>query len=325
VAHGRAMRARPPRFGALPGEKRIAMTFLFRAIPLVLAALFLIAAGEPPPPANDVVAQRGDVRLSAADLKDALSLLDPAARAQVTANPQALANFVRERILNMAVLAEAASKNWDKQPDVQKRIAETRDAVILQTYLASLVPPDPAYPSEAEVTTAYENNKARLVIPKQYHIAQIVFLVKPGATPQEEEEVRKKAADLRAQAMRPKADFTELAKKNSQEVQSADKGGDVGWLREPDMIPAVRDVVSGMAEGAISQAVRVPDGWHVLKLLGVRPAGEVPLLDAKPQIVTALRQARAQRLMRAYLDDMIKAQPIQVNEIEVTKQLSVGK
>jgi peptidylprolyl isomerase len=301
------------------------MTYSFRVVPLVLAVLFLVAAGEPPPPANDVVAQRGDVRLTDADLKDALTLLDPAARAQVTANPQALANFVRERVLNLAVLAEASSKNWDKQPDVQRRIAETRDAVILQTYLASLVPPDPAYPSEAEVTTAYENNRSRLVTPKQYHIAQIVLLVKPGATPQEDDEARRKASDLRAQAMRPKADFSELAKKNSQEAQSVDKGGDVGWLREPDMIPAVRDVVSTMAEGAVSQPVRVPDGWHVLKLLGVRPPGEVSLLDAKPQIVAALRQARAQRLMRAYLDDMIKAQPIQVNEIELTKELSLGK
>ena len=307
------------------GEKRIAMTFLTRAIPLALAALFLLAAGEPPPTATDVVAQRGDVRLTQTDLKDALSLLDPAARAQVTANPQALANFARERLLNMAVLAEASSKNWDKQPDVQRRIAETRDAVILQTYLASVVPPDPAFPSEAEVTSAYENNKARLVTPKQYHIAQIVFLVKPGAPPQEEEDVHKKASELRAQAVRPKADFSELAKKNSQEVQSAEKGGDVGWLREPDMIPAVRDVVSAMPEGGISQPVRVPDGWHVLKLLAVRPAGEVSLLDAKPQIVAALRQARGQRLMRTYLDDMIKAQPIQVNEIELTKQLNAGK
>jgi peptidylprolyl isomerase len=128
-------------------KKPTVMIVLSRAIPLLLAALFLIAAGEPPTPpappapAADVVAQRGDVRLTSTDLNDALSLLDPAARAQVTANPQALANFVRERLLNMAVLAEARAKKWDAQPDVGRRIAETRDAVILQTYLTSLVPP----------------------------------------------------------------------------------------------------------------------------------------------------------------------------------------
>ena len=309
------------------------MTLLLRALPLMLTALLVSAAGEPPaapsgtpsaPPAampSEVVAQRGDVRLTGAALQDALSLLDAAQRAQVTANAQTLTNFARERLLNMAVLAEAQSKKWEQQPDVARRISETRDAVIVQTYLSSLVQPDPMYPTEAEVASAYNANKMRLVQPKQYHIAQIVLTVKPGATQQEDEEVRKKAQEIRAQAVRAKADFAELARKNSQEQPSGQNGGDVGWLREPDMIPAVRDVVAGMADLAVSQPVRVPDGWHVLKLLGMKPAGEIPLVDARPQIVAALRQARAQRLVRAYLDDMLKTQPIQVNEIELTKQI----
>ena len=299
------------------------MSTLSRAIPLLLAALFLIAADAPPPDAN-VVAERGDVRLTGAELRDALSLLDPAARAQVTATPQGLATFARDRLLNMAVLAEAEGKKWDTQPDVVRRIAEARDAVITQTYLTSLVPADPAFPSDAEVSAAYETNKARLVVPRQYHIAQIVLTVKPGATPQEDEEVHKKALDLRARAVRPNADFADLARKNSQEAQSAEKGGDVGWLREPDMIPQVREVVSGMIESGISQPVRVQDGWHILKLLAMKPAGTISLQDARPQIVAALRQARMQRLIRAYLDGMVKAQPIQVNEIALTKEAGEG-
>jgi parvulin-like peptidyl-prolyl isomerase len=303
------------------------MTILSRAFPLLLAAFCLIAAGDARAQTPDagIVAQRGNVRLTAADLNSALNLLDPAVRAQVTANPQAMANFARERALNMAVLAEAKEKKWDQQPDVMRKADEARDNMVIQTWLASLVPPDPAYPSEAEVTAAYEGNKSRLVVPKQYHIAQIVLPVKAGASLTEEEEIRKKAVDLRAQVMRPKSDFAEIAKKNSQEKQSADKGGDVGWIREPDMIPAVRETVMGLSEGNVSQPIRVPDGWHVLKLLGIKPQGEVPLLDAKPQIVAALRQARAQRLMRAHLDDMIKEQPIQVNEIELTKQAGAAK
>ena len=250
------------------------MTILSRAIPCLLMAFLLIGAGEPS--GDEVVAQRGDVRLTAADLKDALNLMDPAARAQVTANSQNLSNFVRERLLNLSVLAEAKGKGWDSRPDIARRMNEARDVVILQTYLASLVPPDPAFPSEAEVTSAYEANKGHLLIPRLYHLAQIVLAVKPDATPQVDEEIRKKAGDLRAQAMRPKADFAEIAKKNSQDPQSAEKGGDVGWLREPDMMPSVRDGISGLTENGISQPVRVPDGWHVLKLLETKPPGVMP-------------------------------------------------
>ena len=294
------------------------MTLLSRALPLLFAAVCLSTAGAAPPDAG-IVAQRGDIKLTVADLNSALAELDPQVRAQVTANPQTLANFARERVLNLAVLAEAKAAKWDEKPDIARKLAEARDAVVIQRWLASLVPADPAYPPESEVTAAYENNRTRLVTPKQYHIAQILLSVKQGAAPQEDEEVRKKALELRAQAARPKADFAEIAKKNSQEKQSAVNGGDVGWIRESDMLPAVREAVSGLNEGAVSQPVRVPDGWHVLKLIGIKPPGEVSLLDAKPQIVAALRQARAQKLMRAHVDEMVKAEPIQVNEIELHK------
>jgi parvulin-like peptidyl-prolyl isomerase len=295
------------------------MTLIPRAIPLLLAVLFTVTANAQPVP-DTILAQRGDVRFTYADLQDALASLDPAVRAQVAATPQSLANFARERLLNKAVLTEALSKQWETRPEVVRRIAETRDAVITQTYLMSLVPPDPSFPSDADVTTAYETNKAHLMLPRQYHIAQIVLNEKAGMSQQELDALRKKAADLRAQAVRPKTDFADLAKKASQETQSADKGGDVGWLREPDMIPAVKNVVAAMTEGGISQPVHVPDGWHILKLLAVKPAGELPLAEAKPQIVNALRQARTQRMMRAYLDEMLKSQPIQLNEIELTKE-----
>jgi parvulin-like peptidyl-prolyl isomerase len=322
-------------------EENRLMTMLSRAIPCLLAALLVTAAGEPPapgmsappnnvPPNNapagaDVVAQRGDVHLTGPELRDTLSLLDPAVRAQVNASPQNLAAFARERVLNMSVLAEAKAQGWDTKPDVVLRMNEARDAVVLQTYLASLVPPDPLFPSEAEITAAYEANKARMIVPRQFHIAQIVLLVKQDATPKDDEDIRQKAIDLRAQTMRPKADFGDIAKRDSQEKSSAPNGGDVGWLREPDMVPTVKEAVAGLSDGGISQPVRVPDGWHILKLLGTKPAGPLPLQDAKPQIVQALRQARAQRLMRAHLDEMMKTRPIELNEIELTKQVGAGK
>jgi peptidylprolyl isomerase len=282
--------------------------------------MLLIAADVPPD--ADLVAQRGDVRLTGAELQDVLSLLDPAARAQVTATQQNLTNFARERVLNMAILAEAKAKKWDTQSEVVRKIAEVRDAVITQTYLVSLIPPDPAFPTDAEVAAAYEANKSHLTLPRQYHIAQIVLMVKQGATPQEDEEVHKKALGLRTQAVKPNADFAALARKQSQDPQSAEKGGDVGWLQEPAMIPVVRDAVSGMIESGISQPVRTSDGWHILKLLAMKPAGVIPLQDARPQIVAALRQARTQRLVRAHLDEMVTAEPIQLNEIELAKEAS---
>jgi parvulin-like peptidyl-prolyl isomerase len=149
--------------------------------------------------------------------------------------------------------------------------------------------------------------------------------VKPGATGQEEENVRKKALELRARAERSKADFAEIARKNSQDPATAEKGGDVGWLREPDLLPPVREALAGLPDNGVTQPVRAQDGWHILKLLETKAAMPVPLQDAKPQIVQLLRQARVQRLVRARLEEMLKTQPVAVNEIELAKQVGAGK
>ncbi len=281
----------------------------------VTLTLLLIAASDPP---SGVVAQRGDVRLTAADVRDLLGRTDPAARAKVEANPAMLATFVRDRLLDQAMLAEARAKGWDQKPDVIQRANEARDVVVLQAYVASMAPNDPAFPTDADVAAAYEGNKNRFMLSRQYHLSQIVVLVPPG-TP--DDEARRKIADMRGQTIRPKADFAELARKNSQDRTSADKGGDLGWLREDELIPALKDLLAGLPDNGTSDPIRLADGFHILRLSGTKPAGPAALADVKPQIVQALRQARAQQTIRAYIDEMQRKEPIQLNEIDLARQI----
>jgi peptidylprolyl isomerase len=282
---------------------------------LASMAVLLAAAGDPP---AGIVAQRGDVRMTAADIRDLLSRTDPAARAKVESNPAALAGFVRDRLLDQAMLAEAKAKGWDQKPDVVQRANEARDVVVLQAYVASLAPSDPAFPSDADVASAYEANKTRFMLPRLYHLSQIVIQAPQGGG---DDEARRKAADVRAQAVKPKADFAELAKKNSQDRSSADRGGDLGWVREDELIPALKDQIAGLPENGTSDAIRLADGFHIIRLTGTKPAGPASLADVKPQIVQALRQARAQQAVRAYVDEMLRKEPIQLNEIDLARQI----
>jgi peptidylprolyl isomerase len=283
-------------------------------LPAALALLLLTGAGEPP-----VVAQRGDIRLSAHDIRVLLERADPAQRAKIEETPQSLANFVRERLLDMAMLAEARAKGWEQRPEVVQRINDARDAAIVQSYVASLVPADPNFPSEADIAAAYEANKARFAVPRVYRLAQIVIAAAS------DEEARKKAVAVRALAVKPKADFADLAKKESQEKASADKGGDLGWLREDALLPAVRDAVAGLPEGGTTEPIKLPDGYHLIRLVETKPAGTAPLADVKPQLVQALRQARAQQAVRARVDELLREDPIQLNEIDLARQVSASR
>ena len=97
---------------------------------------------------------------------------------------------------------------------------------------------------------------------------------------------------------------------------------DLGWLREDQLLPAVREAVSPLQDNAISEPVRTSEGWHIVKLLGTRPAAVAPLAEVKDGIIPALRQQRAQANARAFVEDMLRKEPIQLNEIEMARSVT---
>ena len=298
------------------------MTARLAALALVLALPTAAAGQTTPAPAATVIAQRGAMRLTAGELRDLLEHADPAQRAQLAANPTALGNFVRERLLQAALATEARAKSWDQRPEVIARMNDAREAALAQSYLAGVTQPDPSFPTEADIATAYEANKSRFLLPKQYHLAQIAILVPAGAPREADDEAHRKASDLRAQALRPRADFAELARRSSQERGAAERGGELGWVREDQLVPAVKEAVTALAEGAVSEPVRTASGWHVVKLLGIRPPATAALADVHDQLVQALRASRQQEAARLYVDDLLRREPIQLNEIDLGRVLA---
>lgn len=280
------------------------------------------AAGPAATPATDPVAQRGNLKLTAEDVRDLLQRADPAVRAQLLANPAALSEFVRDRLLRQALLDQAKAVGFDQKPEVVLRANDARDSVVVSSYVASLTQPDAAYPSKAEIAAAYEANKSRFVVPRQYHILQVAVRLPVGSPAKAEEAAKAKITDIRQQLTKPKADFGELARKFSEDRTSAERGGDLGWLREDQLVPAVKDAVAGMTENSVSEPVRTPEGWHVLKLIGERPAAIAPLADVSDTIAQALRQQRAQQNARAFVEDMLRKEPIQLNEIELARSVA---
>jgi peptidylprolyl isomerase len=298
---------------------------------LLTAGVFIAAADAPPAPppapptAPDVVAQRGDVKLTTTDIHDELARLDASVRAQILANPQALQEFIKDRIIRRILLSEAHTAQYDVTPEAVSRANDARDTAMAQLWLTSHAQVDPAYPSEAELQAAYEANKARFVIPQQFHVQQIAILVPANASKEAEAEALKKAKDARAQLAKPKADFSEIAKKVSQDPNSASKGGDLGWLRADQILQPVRDVLVSMQENGISDPIRSPDAFHIVKLLGVKQPSTAPLDQVRANLTAALRQARAQQMTSAYLETLFKAQAVQINDIGLADRLKAMK
>jgi peptidyl-prolyl cis-trans isomerase SurA len=105
----------------------------------------------------------------------------------------------------------------------------------------------------------------------QYHLGHILIAVKEGASA----EVIKKAinkAELLVKELRGGKDFTKTAMSNSED-DNALKGGDLGWRKKSDVPSIFVDIVSKMAVGEVSDPIRSPSGFHIIKILEEKGVG----------------------------------------------------
>ena len=90
------------------------------------------------------------------------------------------------------------------------------------------------------------------------------------------EQQKKKAEDLLKQIQNG-ADFSELAKQNSEDPGSKDKGGDLDWVKKGAFVPEFDKVLfdSNLQPGEVyPQIVESDYGYHIIKLLEVRGDGD---------------------------------------------------
>ncbi|MDV6319301.1 peptidylprolyl isomerase [Chromohalobacter sp. HP20-39] len=101
-----------------------------------------------------------------------------------------------------------------------------------------------------------------------YHLAHLLVSLPQSPTPEQVEQARAKARDLYRQ-LQNGADFQQLATAES-DGEQASSGGDLGW-RRGDQLPTIfADVVPQLADGEVSEPVRSPSGFHLVKRIDTR-------------------------------------------------------
>lgn len=98
----------------------------------------------------------------------------------------------------------------------------------------------------------------------QTHARHILIAVKDGAN---DKAARAQAEAIREQLLKG-ANFTDLAKKYSQDPGSAVKGGDLGWVPPGVMVAPFETAMDALKIDQISQPVKTNYGWHIIEVLG---------------------------------------------------------
>ena len=109
----------------------------------------------------------------------------------------------------------------------------------------------------------------------EFNVSHILLSLPAAATPQQLEEITKKANDIAARAAKGE-DFGQLAIANSNS-QTALDGGQLGWRKGTQLPQFILDLVTKMKPGEVSEPVRTPSGFHIVKL-NERRSGEAQVI-----------------------------------------------
>jgi peptidyl-prolyl cis-trans isomerase SurA len=126
--------------------------------------------------------------------------------------------------------------------------------------------------TDAEVAHYMETQSQAGLSNSQYRIGHILIAVSEAASASTIQKAKEKADQVVAD-LRGGQDFKQMAISVSND-DNALKGGDLGW-RSIGQIPTLfADTVTGMSQGDVSEPIRSPSGFHIIKMLETEGSGQ---------------------------------------------------
>jgi len=139
----------------------------------------------------------------------------------------------------------------------------------------------------------YDEHPNDFGTPEERQAAHILVAAAAAAPQAEQDAAKAKAEQLLQQARKNPAEFAGLAKQNSQDTGSAANGGDLGFFGRGMMVKPFEDAAFTLKQGEISGLVKSDFGYHIIRLLAVKPARLLPFDEAREGITGKLRQQKA--------------------------------
>lgn len=259
-------------------------------------ALALVAIVSTPAFAAVELAKIGSKSLTDADMKKLMGPIPEAQKQQINGDADIKARIVDNMVTEELFVQEAEKSGVTKDAEFQTALDRARRQLLTQTYLRTKVQPKL---TDANVRAFFDKNKGRY---SQDEVRAYHVLTKTEA---EAKEVHTKA--------KAGEDFEVLAKKYSKDPTVAQNMGDLGFFTRSRMVPQFADVAFKMKPGEISEPVKSPFGFHVIKLVEKRDGKPIKFDEVKEQVRGDLQTESVNELIAG----LKKTNKVSVNEANV--------
>jgi parvulin-like peptidyl-prolyl isomerase len=240
----------------------------------------------------------------------------------------ALLKEIIEKVGSKEQLDTILKQNGISPADFKKDLGEEVKMKKLSTELGS------NKVSDADCKKFYKENPDKFKFPERVRASHILINANPkeieeviasdaankGLTPaqvkakvNEEMAARKaKAQDLLAQAKKSPSEFARLAKENSDDTASAEKGGDLGFFTNKEMVPEFSKAAFATRPNTVNPAVvQTVYGYHVILVTDRNAAGKEPYEKVKNDIKAYLENQKQVELIDNLIESLKKTATIE--------------
>ncbi|MEO5770763.1 MAG: SurA N-terminal domain-containing protein [Burkholderiaceae bacterium] len=148
---------------------------------------------------------------------------------------------------------------------------------------------------EEELRKYYAENAARYTVAEERRASHVLIGAAKDAPAAERAQAKAKAQALLAELRKNPASFADVAKKNSSDTGSAERGGDLDFFARGAMVKPFEDAAYAMKPGETSNVVESDFGYHIIRLDAVRGGDKKPFEAVRGEIEAEVKKQLAQR------------------------------
>ncbi|MES2099366.1 MAG: SurA N-terminal domain-containing protein [Pseudomonadota bacterium] len=150
--------------------------------------------------------------------------------------------------------------------------------------------------SDDDLRKYYTENAKRYTSTEERRASHILVKVDAGASAADRAKAKAKAEGLLAEVKKNPAAFAEIARKNSDDPGSAEKGGDLDFFgRDGLAAKPLEDAAFKLKTDEISDLVESDFGYHIVKLTAARGGDKKPFEAVRAELENEVRTQLAQK------------------------------
>lgn len=158
--------------------------------------------------------------------------------------------------------------------------------------------------TDEQLQTYYKDHPEKIQLPEKRNVRHILIMSPQEADTSAAESAKTKIEGFLAQ-IKQGADFAELAKANSEDPGSADRGGELGFFQRGDMVPEFEAAAFSLTKaGDLSEVVKTSYGYHLLQLVAVEAAKTPSFVEVKELLAQELKYELALKEYNAKLEQL---------------------